>query len=218
MQYVFMAEDIMSIKRKFMEYYDEDEGKFLTKYIIKFGTFERHYQCFEDPEFIMKYYDNEFGYRDIEFKFKFGYNKALVENTLYVSFGTNTDFYMINVPFKMERAKFKYMDGIFSRASTGSITLKEDNKASKNGMIFKGFADINTLAEKGPFYLMVSDEPIECGIKIKDVYEYQEEMQQKAIQEIMDSVIKENEEKREYKNLAEFKEEFMENVRKEERK
>lgn len=216
MQYVFMAEDIMSIKRKFMEYYDEDEGKFLTKYIIKFGTFERHYQCFEDPEFIMKYYDNEFGYRDIEFKFKFGYNKALVENTLYVSFGTDTYFYMRNIPFKMERAKFKYMDGIFSRASTGSITLKEDNKASKVklNMNFLGFGDIDTLAKKGPFYLLVSDEPIKDEIDLKAFYEYQEEMQQKAIQEIMDSVIKENEEKKEYKNFAEFKEEFMKNVRK----
>lgn len=213
-----MAEDIMSIKRKFMEYYDEDEGKFLTKYIIKFGTFERHYQCFEDPEFIMKYYDNEFGYRDIEFKFKFGYNKALLENPLYVSFGTNTDYFMRNVPFKMNRAKFKYMDGIFNNASTGSVTLKENNKASKVklGMIFLGFGDIDTLAKEGPFYLLVSDEPIEDNdINLKEIYDYQEEMQRKAIEEIMDSVIKENEEKREYKNLAEFKEEFMKERREE---
>ena len=215
MQYAFMAENVISIKKKFMEFYDEDEGKFLSKYIIKFGNFEPHYQCFEDPEFIMKYYDNEFGYRDIEFKFKFGYNKALMGNPLYISFGTNADFYMINVPFKMDRAKFKYMDGIFIHASIGSITLKENNKASKIGMIFKGFADINTLAEKGPFYLIISDEPIGVGFKCKAFYDHQEEMHRKAIDEIIDSVIKEKEEKKEYKNLAEFRDEFMENVRKE---
>ena len=216
MRYIIKAEEISKIKRNFNALYDETDG-FLSKYKVTFSDFEPHYQCYNGYEFIMKYYDSEIGIKDLQFKFKFGYSKPLVENTLYLSFGTNDELFMRNISVKMSNAKFKYFDGIFSQANSGYITLKEVPNTLSKGVTFD-FDNVDTLINKGPFYLLISDEPIDNDPEFEKEYNYQEEMHRKAIDEIIDSVIKENDEKKEYKNLAEFKEEFMENVRKEERK
>ena len=216
MRYIIKAEEISKIKRNFNALYDETDG-FLSKYKVTFSDFEPHYQCYNGYEFIMKYYDSEIGIKDLQFKFKFGYSKPLVENTLYLSFGTNDELFMRNISVKMSNAKFKYFDGIFSQANSGYITLKEVPNILSKGVVFD-FDNVDTLINKGPFYLLISDEPIDNDPEFEKEYNYQEEMHWKAIDEIIDSVIKENEEKKEYKNFAEFKEEFMENVRKEKEK
>lgn len=216
MKYFIKAEDISKIKRNFNAIYDDEAG-FLSKYKVTFSDFEPHYQCYDGYEFIMRYYDSEVGIKDLQFKFKFGYIKPLIESTLYISFGTEDELLMKNISFKMNTAKFKYMNGIFTHASTGYITIEEvPNKLSK-GSFFK-FDNIDNLINKGPFYLLISDEPIEEDPEFEKEYQYQEEMHRKAMDEIIDSIIKQNEEKKEYKNHAEFRDKFMENIRKEKNK
>lgn len=213
MKYFIKAEEISKIKRNFNALYDDEVG-FLSKYKVTFSNFEPHYQCYNGYEFIMKYYDSEVGIKNLQFKFKFGYSKPLVENTLYLSFGTNDELFMRNISVKMSSAKFKYFDGIFSQANSGCITLEEVPNTLSKGVFFD-FVNVNSLINKGPFYLLISDEPIDTDPDFENEYNFQEEMHRKAIDEIIDSVIKEKEEKKEYKNFTEFREEFMKERREE---